>query len=108
MELMAVPSVVLQYAELGEPLRDEEEVAYGARPRERAGHVRGPLHLDRRGAARRDRLRERNGHHRLVIRIAIVGRDEMARRGETGRRRADRARDGWSRSTQMDEVDVDV
>ena len=45
-KLVAVPPVVLQDAELREPLRDEEEVPDGARPRERPRDVRRPFHLD--------------------------------------------------------------
>ena len=72
MELMAVPAVVLQDAELREPLHDEEEVADGAGARERARHVRGPFDLDGRRAARLDRLRQAHRHHRLVVRVAVV------------------------------------
>ena len=59
-ELVAVPARVLQDAELGEPLRDEEEVADGAGARERARHMRGPRDLDRRARARRDRFGQRD------------------------------------------------
>ena len=38
-------------------------------------------------AARRDRLRQRHGHHRLIVRVAVVRRDEVLRRREVRRRR---------------------
>ena len=100
-ELMAVPALVLQDAELGEPLRDEEEVADGAGARERARDVRGPFHFDGHAAARRDRPRQRHGHHRLIVRVAVVWRDEMLRRREVGRRRRAGAQ-------KLDRVDVDA
>ena len=87
-ELVAVPPLVLQHAELGEPLRDEEEVADGAGAREGARHVRRPLDLDGQRAAGRRRLRKRRRQHRPIVRVAIVGRDEAQLTGEIDRRAA--------------------
>src|SRR4030095_5950320 len=86
-KLMAVPAFVLQDADLGKPLRDEEEVPDGAGARDRARHVRGPRDVDRRRTARLDRLRERNAQHRSIVPVAVVGGDETLRRGQVATRR---------------------
>ena len=70
-ELMAVPAGVFEDADLGEPLREEEEVADGAGPREGAGDFRGPFEQDVDDLARIDLPKERHGQHCLIVRIAI-------------------------------------
>ena len=50
-------------------------------------------------AARRDRLRQRDRHHRLIVRVAVVGRDEALAR------RSDRSADGV---VERDRRDVDA
>ena len=74
---MAVPSVVLQDAELRKPLCDEVEMSDDAGAIDRPGHMRGPRDLDRGRFTRTDRTRQRHGHHRLVALVVIVRRDEM-------------------------------
>jgi len=84
MELMAVPSLILQDAELGKPLSDEEEVADRAGARERPRHVRAPGDLDGGRRSRRDRLRQPHRHHRLIVLVVVVRSDEALDRGPIG------------------------
>src|SRR5579864_3315526 len=78
--------------------RSEEKAADSAGPRESARHVRGPRELDRGGAAGRERLGQRHGHDRLVVRVVVVRRDEALDRRQI--------RDG--RRGQLDRGNDDV
>ena len=98
MELVRVPAGVLEHAELGEPLRDEVVVVDVAGAGERPRNLRRPLDLDRRARARRDR-RDRDGHDRPVVGVAVVGRDEAKVARQVARRAVGRV--------QADGGDVD-
>ena len=87
MKLMAVPAFVLEHTQFREPLHDEEIVPDHAGPCDRPRDVRRPADLDRGRPPGRHGFPQRYRHHRLVIGIAIVGRNEMYRAGEIGRRR---------------------
>ena len=81
-ELVTVPALVLQDAELRKPLSDEKEIPDRAGPRVRARDVRVPLHLDCEGAVRGHRLWQRDRHHRLIVPVAVVWRKKSFRRGD--------------------------
>jgi len=76
MELVRVPPALLEHAELGKPLPDEEVVADVVGARERPRDLGRPHDFGVDGAFGADRPAERYGQHRLVARVAIIGRDE--------------------------------
>jgi hypothetical protein len=76
---MTVPAVILQHTKLGEPLRQEEEVADRAGTRERTRHACGPRHVNRDTLTGVHRSRQRDSHHRPVVGVAIIRRDEPNR-----------------------------
>ena len=84
-ELMAVPSGILEHADLRKPLRDEVEVADGAGARERARALARPRDLD---VDRLARLHRRVERHSITVRssdVPVVGRDEAEARRHVGR-----------------------
>ena len=83
-KLVAVPAAVLEHADLGEPLRDEEEVADRPGARERPGDVRRPGEPDVDRLAGSDRAIERHLEHGAIVGVAVVGRDVAQARGQIG------------------------
>ena len=81
-ELMTVPALVLEHAQLREPLSDEEIIADHAGASDRPRHVGRPGELNRCGGAGRNRLGERDRHDGLIVGIAIVRRDDVHGPGE--------------------------
>ena len=75
-ELVRVPAGVLEHADFREPLGDKIEIADRAGARERSRHARRPGDLDVDRFARATGRRQRHLHHRPVVGIAVVRRDE--------------------------------
>ncbi len=83
-ELVAVPAVFLEDAELGEPLDDHEEIVLVAGPH---GHPRQPrdeLDRDRDRLSGLDGLAQDDLRDRPVVGIAVVGRDVAQGRQKVG------------------------
>ena len=86
MELVRVPALLLEDAELREPLGDEEEVADGAGAGEGPRNVRGPANLGRGRASWRHRGWKRGGQDRAVRGIPVVRRNVMRGARHVGQR----------------------
>ena len=77
MELVAIPLPVPPQADLGKPLSGEQESALITGARDHLGKGCFELDLELHAFARSDRSRQLHLEDRLVVRIAIVGRDEL-------------------------------
>ena len=75
---------VLEHADLREPLAEEEVVGNPAGARRRERNAAGPLDLDLHRGARADGCGQRDGHHRAIGGVAVVGCDVADRLGEVG------------------------
>src|SRR5215813_8069531 len=76
MELMGVPSRILENTYLREPLTEEVVVVNVAGAREWPWNLGAPFDVDIHHSVRRDRLRQRHRRNGAVRGIAIVRRDE--------------------------------
>ena len=86
-KLVAVPPAGrIEHADFRKPLRDEEVVADRAGARERARNPRRKRDVEGDRLSRTDRRRQRHCHHRAVVLVAVVGRDEAHLPREIGRR----------------------
>ncbi len=104
-ELVRVPALVLQHAQLGEPLGDEVVVAHVAGARDRLRHLGGPLDVHFHAVPWRHRLIQRHAQHGAVVLVAVVGSDELRARlrlhpGAVGRGAREERRCRSSRRTR--------
>ena len=75
---MTIPgAAVFEDADLGKPLAQKKIVADSARTDNSPRNFRRPCDVERERLHRLDRRRQRDGHHRAVILIAVVRRDKV-------------------------------
>src|SRR5208283_2853169 len=77
MELMAIPGIMPPHSDLGEPLSGQKEGTLVAGARDDFGEGRTKLDFELHILPGRDRMRQLNFKYRLVVRIAVVRRDEF-------------------------------